>query len=298
LTFATLLVAGIVFRAYFLRSLAGRIDAWQAACEMFWKSPWLGIGLGNYGNAYLAFRPGELVYYLAHNAWIEYAAETGVVGLALLIGAIAWSGRTMVCAWSGRTSSSRRIVRLGLIGSLLFAAMYGVVDHGIQVPGNACLCAVIVGVLLADIESARAPGQLLVVTRQSGFKTRLTRFLISSLTVFLLHGAWAEYEADSLVVPLRRAIARQRVPGSPLLQTDKLDELRNALPDGERAFEIKPRNAEIAADIAKAHLHLSQGRQGPELEIAADWFGRSLQLSPLNPWIRRTLAEMRARMAR
>jgi seryl-tRNA synthetase len=64
-----------------LRSyLGGRYDAWGAALEMFRHSPWLGVGLGNFETVYPSLRTGSVAY-LAHNAWLECAAEAGAAGV-------------------------------------------------------------------------------------------------------------------------------------------------------------------------------------------------------------------------
>ncbi len=297
LSWSALLAAGCVitvFQTGLDQYLGSRGTACKAAYEMFVRSPWLGVGLGNFGCTCPAFVPGDVVLYLAHNAWVESAAESGVLGLAVLGAAVGWAGWCVVSTWDANVSPAQRTLRLGLCGGVLFAALHGVVDHGIQIPANACLCAMLIGTLLGDVLSTRPLRQAALSASSPRWTSPLGKLLVFSLAGFLAYGALRETYADWLMMPLRRAIARQRLPEKTLSQKQKFGELLAALPNGERAFEINPRNADFAEYLGQAQLHFSQGRDGPQLQVAGVWFSRSLQLCPVNPWIRRTLVEIRS----
>ena len=63
-----------------------RLELWSAGLRMIEAHPTTGIGLGNfeaYVPAYLA--PGEHIDFIAHNTYIEMAAEMGLPGLALFL---------------------------------------------------------------------------------------------------------------------------------------------------------------------------------------------------------------------
>ena len=65
-----------------------RYDAWSAAAELATERPLLGVGPGNFRFYYneLTDRPaGTHNLYVAHNAYLDVAAELGVLGLILFL---------------------------------------------------------------------------------------------------------------------------------------------------------------------------------------------------------------------
>jgi O-antigen ligase len=64
-------------------STAERLAHWIAGWHMFLDHPLLGVGIGNYGNAYASYHLTIFVNSLgqAHDYYINVAAETGVLGI-------------------------------------------------------------------------------------------------------------------------------------------------------------------------------------------------------------------------
>ena len=63
-------------------SVLERLAHWQAGIRMFNGAPWLGIGIGNYGVVYPSFALPHWYDPLghAHNLYINFLAETGILG--------------------------------------------------------------------------------------------------------------------------------------------------------------------------------------------------------------------------
>jgi O-antigen ligase len=120
-------------------SAVQRLAFWQAGLNMFDNNPILGVGIGNYIEAYprYAAQGWETVLGHAHDYYLNAAAETGLIGLAaylvLLAAAFKHVGRSVKAAppgvWYG--------VALGLLGSLTAISVHNVVDnmyvHGMPV---------------------------------------------------------------------------------------------------------------------------------------------------------------------
>jgi O-antigen ligase len=66
----------------------GRTDAWRVAVDLFEERPMVGIGLGNYDREHTARREVERHSRYVHNLWLRVLAETGVVGMLLLLGSL------------------------------------------------------------------------------------------------------------------------------------------------------------------------------------------------------------------
>jgi O-antigen ligase len=91
-----------LLKIFQLKGTAGeRAHLWEKAWDLFSKSPLVGIGFGRYNdiisvyNEKLAGRYGTLAVFLhprfyygfdhAHNSYLQFLAETGIMGLGLLI---------------------------------------------------------------------------------------------------------------------------------------------------------------------------------------------------------------------
>ncbi|MBX5449868.1 O-antigen ligase family protein [Thermogemmatispora sp.] len=157
---------------------AERLAHWLAGIHMFLDHPWLGVGIGNYGDAYPQYAIGIFVIPLghAHNYFINVAAEMGLLGLitytffVLVIAVLsahayhrlrqAYRGLMQGLTPSGSSlaSSIRRNTRLaqlgddqalalGIVAALLTVLVHNMVDN-LYVQGMANLMALLLIVLL------------------------------------------------------------------------------------------------------------------------------------------------------
>lgn len=142
-----------------------RMAHWQAGWEMFSDRPWLGYGIGNYPAAYPRYSIAPWTDPLghAHNVPLNFAAETGVVGLAaylLFVAAALWTCLRAVQGLSRSTvegslwewlesSAFARAVALGVLGVLLAKLTHEMLDnlwvHGMGIH---------IALLLAMVEGA------------------------------------------------------------------------------------------------------------------------------------------------
>lgn len=68
---------------------SGRYDYWRVAFDAFEEDPIQGIGAGNYQEAYTLHRHEPKQSRYAHNFWLRVLGETGIIGLALIVAALA-----------------------------------------------------------------------------------------------------------------------------------------------------------------------------------------------------------------
>ncbi|MEJ5197969.1 MAG: O-antigen ligase family protein [Anaerolineae bacterium] len=107
-----------------------RVAHWQAGLAMFDDHPWLGVGIGNYAVAYERYAPPHWYEPLghAHNIYINFLAETGVIG-AGMFGAL-WIGMWLVAWRRARTTSSyRAALALGVLGTLAYLTAHNLFDN-------------------------------------------------------------------------------------------------------------------------------------------------------------------------
>jgi O-antigen ligase/tetratricopeptide (TPR) repeat protein len=129
-------------------TLHGRVEMWQAAFAV-WRDHWFaGSGGGTFVTAVLPYRDDRrfLTWDHAHDDWIEWLSDTGLVGvLALLV--------VVVALWPRPTRGGRRagLLLVGVLG----VALHAVVDFPFQLPGIAMATAVVVAIVVSVFEERR-----------------------------------------------------------------------------------------------------------------------------------------------
>jgi putative inorganic carbon (HCO3(-)) transporter len=137
-------------------AIVERMAHWQAGWYMFLAHPWLGVGAGNYGQAYPDFSVGQWIDALghAHNYYINMLAELGLVGggtLLLLLGlAFRQLGGALVDS-EGRRQNFWRAVLAGVFGGLVVFCVHNMFDslfvHSVNIQVGVLLG---LGLLAAD----------------------------------------------------------------------------------------------------------------------------------------------------
>lgn len=92
-------------------SVSLRFVIWRTTAEMYLAHPWLGTGLGTWGDIYPAYRQGvdnSTAGYYTHNDYLQIAQEGGVIGIALfLLVLLALAGLLRRAIESGKAQSGR-----------------------------------------------------------------------------------------------------------------------------------------------------------------------------------------------
>ncbi len=111
-------------------ALIERQAHWQAAVNMLTDHPWTGVGFANYQPAYEQYRllnwPMPLGH--AHNIYLNFAAETGLPGLAAYL--LLW-GVVFVITFRTirRTSGLERALAIGLMGAWVHLSVHMLVNN-------------------------------------------------------------------------------------------------------------------------------------------------------------------------
>ncbi len=110
-----------------------RMAHWQAGWYMFLDHPWLGVGAGNYAEAYPAYFVGPWPEALghAHNFYLNMLAELGVVGGALLLLILGLAVRHLGTSLLRSEDQQRtfwRAVLAGAVGSLVVFSVHNLFD--------------------------------------------------------------------------------------------------------------------------------------------------------------------------
>ena len=120
-------------------STEGRRIIYKDTVEMIGDFPLAGTGKGTYVNAYPMYEKVDdrVRLSFAHNDYLEYAAENGVIGGGALIlagiGLVVW----LVGMWRRRRSSFAKGIGLGAILGVTAILLHGFTDFNLQITANA-----------------------------------------------------------------------------------------------------------------------------------------------------------------
>lgn len=139
-----------------------RMAHWQAGWSMFLDHPWLGVGAGNYADAYPRYFVGQWLEPLghAHNYYLNMLAELGVIGGGLLLLLLGLAFRELggrLVGSAAQAGSFWRAVLAGSVGGLIVFCVHNLFDslfvHSVNIQVG-----VLLGLgLLATDQVRRAP---------------------------------------------------------------------------------------------------------------------------------------------
>jgi O-antigen ligase len=147
-----------------------RVTYWRVGMKMFVRNLWTGVGLGNFETAYPKYQMlGAGDVETAHNDFLQYFCETGLLGGALFLAFWVyfgvWGARRILVEGDAKT---RRWLAGTYAGALGFT-VHSLVDFNFQNPGLAMEAYVVAGLFyaLATLDEAQ-PVDSVAANRRAG----------------------------------------------------------------------------------------------------------------------------------
>ena len=128
--------------------MEGRMAFWKDALPLIRDYPLVGTGLGTFDTAFRRYQTARADARVnhAHNDYLEFASDTGLLGVALLFLPILYLLAKMIISFLDDPRRYRRSITLGCIGSSLALLIHSMTDFNLQVPANALIFAVVLGI--------------------------------------------------------------------------------------------------------------------------------------------------------
>lgn len=119
----------------------GRPTYWANTAELFIDYPLLGTGLGTFPSLYPDKESGDTLIrlYHAHNDYIEYLSELGIVGMVLLLGGILFMLIKSFIVWKGRRHPEVKGLGLGGVIAVVCILIHSLTDFNLHIPANMLL---------------------------------------------------------------------------------------------------------------------------------------------------------------
>jgi len=126
-----------------------RFVIWSGTFKAFKDFYLTGSGLGTFMNVFPLYFPEGIhgLYDHAHNDYLEFILEAGIIGSALLILFFIFFIKCIKRAsWSGENG----IIKASLISSITTIAVHSIFDFNLHIPSNALMLSAIFGIAVAS----------------------------------------------------------------------------------------------------------------------------------------------------
>ncbi|MGQ9563574.1 MAG: O-antigen ligase family protein [Thermogutta sp.] len=267
-----------------------RVQQWFVCLKMFCDSPITGFGLGTFGVLYPRYSDALDRAAFAHADHFQLLAETGIFGVAAAALAVTWTIRHL----RGFQSHDiwDKFIVVGCLAAMIAFLPHGFVDWNFHVPANALLFAVVWGMLVgitgqdknANLENRnwcpRNAAQLLL------------RGLVGLATLIGVWKSVIDWQIDSRLMPLRKAVAMQAIRNRSVSPETKEKELREAFAKSLN-FAKEGRLGANAELLGRACLHLSKGEDLTNLYEAEKYYVQAVRALPTKDDLHGTLIELR-----
>lgn len=134
-----------------IASAGGRFEIWQGSARMIASAPLTGYGLGSFGTATIILQDGRrnAHWNAAHNDYIQLAVEGGLLVCIPVLVALALLVRDIRRRFAEAPAyGSTYWNRVGAVVGLVAIGVQSFFEFSLQMPGNAALFAVLIGIAL------------------------------------------------------------------------------------------------------------------------------------------------------
>jgi hypothetical protein len=217
---------------------SGRWQFWTAAVHEFESSPLGGRGAGSFANWWNQHASFTYTVRNAHSLYLETLGELGIVGFALLVGALG-AGVAVGVRRLHRTRGDDRTATAALLGTLAAYLLAAGIDWMWELPAVTLVAMVALGLLAGGGEPAPRPHHGLGAALAVAAAAILVAETIPLLADVEVRRSQAEARAGNLARARVHAIAATRLEpwaGSPYLQLALVEEKANRLADAAVAI--------------------------------------------------------------
>jgi O-antigen ligase len=126
----------------------GRLLLWRDGLRIVNDFPAVGTGLGTFSTIYRRYQTGLVQLFVdhIHSDYLEFLSELGIIGSVFLFGPMLLLWLKIVRVFTVERSRYRRSVLLGCAGSMVAIFIHTATDFNLQIPANAIVLAIIMGI--------------------------------------------------------------------------------------------------------------------------------------------------------
>lgn len=261
-----------------------RQQYWENSAYLIGQSfPW-GTGLGSFDPVYRSAEPldqvSPLIVNNAHNDFLEFALESGVPGILLLIAAVLMAVGLLVRAWRKGSDRAEKVQAAAALGGIVILLLFSIVDYPLRMTALSVVAAILLGVPV----TTRVHRLLRSATKQRPAPIRIGAPAVAALCALL---ALSNGLASALVMRRLPGPATIIAPWSSAAWTQQANVAQiagrpaDSAAAGRHALAIAPLDVAALRAVASADLALGQAANGTLLfqtAAALGWRDRITQL--------------------
>ena len=174
--------------------LEARLRYVKNTLEMFDDYQLTGVGVGNFLYAYPRYQSPEMQKMLvdfAHNDWVQFLAEAGIMGFLLLLVGIGCYLFEMLRLWKKRGDPFAVSLGAGAMGAVVAIAIHSFSDFNLHIPANFLILVAIMAIGYSALHLERHHRRDIMNYRTYLFPIRFRGALV--LTVILGLIGWSGY---------------------------------------------------------------------------------------------------------
>lgn len=178
-------------------SVGARLKLWKDTLPMIREALVFGHGGGSYQWVYPRFQSNTLKFWIdyAHNEFLQFLAEYGLVGMALLGGSFV-SILTRVLGLFARLPFNRNACLVAaLLGSVTATGIHALFDFNLHITANVHVLALLTAIVLASLVTSDLPGGSVL----QGKASAATRGLLGLLALAALVIGGGIYLGDAFL---------------------------------------------------------------------------------------------------
>ncbi len=125
-----------------------RLFLWKETLSLAADFRWFGCGLGGFESAFLKYQETAANFSVAfaHNDYLQYLAELGIIGFALLAGLLFSILAQILRGILQLTDENRRLIAIACAGAFAAVLLHSLVDFNMSIPANAMTLAWVGGI--------------------------------------------------------------------------------------------------------------------------------------------------------
>ncbi len=171
-----------------------RLRYMQNTINLFTDYPLAGVGIGNYAQAFSRWQsPDDRRFSMdyAHNDWVQFAAEAGVLGLFILIAGILFFVYALLKKWKSRHDPFAVSLGIAPLGAMAAIGIHSYSDFNLHIPANFMMLTAIAAIGWSALHLERHRGGEKIV-----YRTRSLPIRKGGIVLLLLMSAailWSGY---------------------------------------------------------------------------------------------------------
>jgi 3-polyprenyl-4-hydroxybenzoate decarboxylase len=314
--------APAVPRASPQQSVEDRTDPSIDALALVRDYPWLGTGAGTFFVAYMGYAQKDQGFYNhAHNDYLEAAADTGLIGLGLLLALGAASFIAALRILRTRHNADIRAAAFASIMAIACLALHSTVDFSLQIPANAWLFSTLLALPFAasrlrrggkgdSEEEGRVSSRSATVDSRTLPSAALHLVLATVSTVALLASGWTVLRLGAADYASLAANARMTLweRGEIPMTLGGLQTVEETLKTAIAVAPEVPDYYETLGNVYFARALLAEGDEGAgqappdagqrqrDLRAAADQYRLALERNRVSPYTWNSLLAAKSRL--